>query len=186
MNNLPGNQPLVFVVQKHQATTLHYDFRLEVCGVLVSWSIPKGPTLDSRVKRLAIPTEDHALAYRHFEGIIPDDQYGAGPVMIWDEGTYTPERESSTGERKAITERTEAEAALRRGLNEGNIIFRLSGKKLQGSFTLVRIRGVGAKATWLLLKHRDEYAKTGYDATAYDCSAVSNRSLTEIAAQHVQ
>lgn len=152
---------------------------------MVSWSIPKEPPLDSGVQRLAIQTEDHALSYRHFEGVIPADDDGAGPVMIWDEGTYTPEIETSTGVRKAITERTEAEAVMRQGPNEGNVKFRLFGKKLQGSFTLVRIRGTGEKATWLLLKHRDEYAKKGYDANAYDFSTVSNRSLAEIAAQGI-
>jgi bifunctional non-homologous end joining protein LigD len=108
----------------------------------------------------AILTEDHALAYRHFEGVIPDDEYSAGTVMIWDEGTYTTEVETS-GARKAVTERTEAEAVMRQGLHEGNVTFRLAGKKLHGSFTLIRMRGTGDKATWLLLKHRDEYAERG-------------------------
>lgn len=174
---------LVFVVQKHKAKTLHYDFRLEVGGVMPSWSIPKGPTLDSGVKRLAIPTEDHALEYRQFEGVIPEDQYGAGPVMIWDEGTYTPVEETSEGIRKDMTERTAAEAAMREGLQVGKVTFHLSGTKLRGLFTLLRLRSSGKKATWLLLKHHDEYAIQGYDANVYDFSAVSHRSLAEIATQ---
>jgi bifunctional non-homologous end joining protein LigD len=180
---MSSQQDLVFVVQKHRAKTLHYDFRLEVGGVMPSWSIPKGPTLDSSVKRLAIPTEDHALAYRHFEGVLPDDQYGAGPVMIWDEGTYTPVTESRDGGWEDILERTAAEAAMRQGLQEGKVTFRLYGTKLHGLFTLLRLRRPGKQVTWLLLKHHDHDAVQGYDASAYDFSAVSHRSLAEIALQ---
>ena len=184
MKNNPANQKLVFVVQKHKATTLHYDFRLEIGGVMPSWSIPKGPTLDSSVKRLAIPTTDHPLDYRHFEGVISDEQYGAGPVMIWDEGTYNPEIEIDKGVRKEIIEREAAEEVMRKGLQEGELLFCLYGKKLQGSFSLVRIRGFGGRESWLLIKHRDEYTKMGYDAKDYDFSAESGRSLAEIAANH--
>lgn len=182
MKNYPENQPLVFVVQKHKATTLHYDFRLEIGGVMPSWAVPKGPTLDSSVKRLAIPTADHMLDYRDFEGVLSEEEYGAGPVMIWDEGTYHPEIEIDKGVWKEITDRTEAEEVMRKGLHEGNLKFRLYGKKLQGSFALIRIRGFGGKVSWLLIKHHDEYAQKGYDANTYDFSAVSNRSLAEIAA----
>ena len=178
-----SSERLVFVVQKHKATTLHYDFRLEVGGVMPSWAIPKGPSLDSSVKRLAMPTEDHPLEYRHFEGVLGEDQYGAGPVMVWDEGTYIPEREVSKGILQEITERNEAEAAMREGLQAGNVKFRLYGKKLHGSFALVRTRGFGNKESWLLIKHRDEYVRPGYDANDYDFSAFSNRTLAEIAAQ---
>ena len=177
------DQRLVFVVQKHKATTLHYDFRLEIGGVMPSWSIPKGPSLDSTMKRLALPTPDHPIEYRHFEGIIPKGEYGAGVVMIWDEGTYNPEVEVSKRARKEIMNRKEAEAVARQSLQEGNIKFRLYGKKLQGSFALVRTRGLGGKESWLLIKHRDEYSTPDYDANEYDFSAVSNFSLTEIAKQ---
>ena len=174
---------LDFVVQKHKATTLHYDFRLEVNGVMRSWVIPKGPSLDSSVKRLAMPTEDHPLEYRHFEGVIGEDQYGAGPVMIWEEGTYTPEREVRKGIWQEIMNRNEAETAMLEGLLAGNVKFRLYGKKLQGSFALIRIRGSNKQESWLLIKHHDEYVQPGYDANDYDFSAVSNRTLAEIAAQ---
>ncbi len=183
MTNNSDNQKLVFVVQKHKATTLHYDFRLEIGGVMPSWAIPKGPTLDSSVKRLAIATADHSLEYRHFEGMLSEEEYGAGPVMVWDEGTYSPEIEVGKGVRKEITNREEAEEAMRKGLQEGELLFRLYGRKLHGSFALIRTQGFGGgKESWLLIKHRDEYAKKGYDASDYDFSAVSNRSLAEIAA----
>lgn len=178
------NRKLAFVVQKHRATSLHYDFRLEVGGVMRSWSIPKGPSLDSGVKRLALPTEDHALEYRHFEGVIPKGSYGAGSVMIWDEGTYNPEVEREDGSRAEVVGREEAEEVVRKGLRDGNLKFRLYGKKLKGSFALVRTSGFGGrKEAWLLIKHRDEYSKTGYDANDYDSSAVSGLSMAQIAEQ---
>ncbi|MGZ3623098.1 MAG: DNA polymerase ligase N-terminal domain-containing protein, partial [Ktedonobacteraceae bacterium] len=177
-------QKLVFVVQKHKATTLHYDFRLEIGGVMPSWSIPKGPTLDSSVKRLAIFTSDHPLSYRRFEGVISEGEYGAGPVMVWDEGTYIPEVERNKGIWEEITERSAAEEAMRKGLQEGRLLFRLYGTKLQGSFALIRVRGFREKESWLLIKHHDEFTKMGYDANMYDYSAISKRSLAEIAANH--
>ena len=177
------NQPLVFVVHKHQATTLHYDFRLEIGGVMPSWAIPNGPTLDPQLKRQASPTTDHQLSYRHFEGVLEECLEGAGPVMVWDEGTYTPQREIGKGVLEEVTERAEAEALMQQGLAAGQLKFRLEGQKLQGSFALVRTRGFGKKESWLLIKHRDGYTQTGYDANAYDFSAVSGRSLAEIAAE---
>jgi bifunctional non-homologous end joining protein LigD len=185
MKKDPKDPQLVFVVQKHKATQLHYDFRLEIGGVMPSWSIPKGPSLDSGVKRLALQTEDHSLEYRHFEGVISEGGYGAGPVMIWDEGTYNPEIEIGKGVKKEITSRIEGEKVAQKSLQDGNLKFHLYGKKLQGSFALFRTAGFGGnKDSWLLIKHRDEYSKKGYDANDYDFSAVSSRSLAEIAVQN--
>ncbi len=174
---------LVFVVQKHKATSLHYDFRLEIGGVMPSWSIPKGPSLDSSVKRLALPTSDHPLEYRTFEGVIPAGEYGGGPVMIWDQGTYSPEIEITKGVRKEITDRKEAEQIAQKSFREGNLKFTLYGEKLRGSFALVRTAGFGGKIAWLLIKHRDKYSQAGYDANDYDFSAASKRSLDQIASE---
>jgi len=170
----------LFVIQKHKATSLHYDFRLEIGGVMPSWSIPKGPTLDNTLKRLAMPTTDHDMEYRHFEGIIPEGSYGAGPVMIWDEGTYTPEIEISKGVREEIPDRKEGEKVMEEGLKKGEIKFTLHGKKLHGSFALVKTKGWGPKDSWLLIKHNDKYVEKDYDANKYDFSAVSKKSLKEI------
>jgi bifunctional non-homologous end joining protein LigD len=179
----PTKGQLAFVVQKHKATSLHYDFRLEIGGVMPSWSIPKGPSLDSGVRRLALPTSDHLMDYRRFEGVIAKGGYGAGPVMVWDEGTYNPELEVSKGVRKEVTKRKDAEEAARKSLQKGNLKFRLYGKKLKGSFALVRTDGFAGKDSWLLIKHRDEYSQAGYDAKNYDFSAATNRSLAQIASQ---
>lgn len=148
---------LAFVVQKHNATRLHYDFRLEVGGVMPSWAIPKGPTLDPTVKRLAMKVPDHDLEYRKFEGVIPEGQYGAGTVEIWDEGHYWPEVEVEKNVRREIKNREEAEKIMRHGLAKGEVKFHLYGKKLNGSFALIKTRGFGGKDNcWLLIKHRDE------------------------------
>jgi len=171
-----------YVVQKHLATSLHYDFRLEIGGVMPSWSIPKGPTLDPSVKRLAMPTEPHDIGYRKFEGVIEKGNYGAGTVMIWDEGAFTPEVEVRKGVRELVKGTEEAEETAEAGLRDGNLKFTLYGKKLRGSFALVRTRGLGgAKEAWLLIKHRDEYCVALYDANNYDFSAATNRSLEQIA-----
>ena len=176
-------QRLVFVIHKHHATSQHYDFRLEIGGVMPSWAIPKGPTLDNTMKRLAMPTTDHDMEYRHFEGVIPQGHYGAGPVMIWDEGYYIPEIEVSKGVRKEIPDRKEGEKVMEEGLKKGEIKFVLHGKKLHGSFALVKTKGWGPKNSWLLIKHDDAFVQKNYDANAYDSSAVSNKSLAQIAQQ---
>ncbi len=133
-----------FVVQKHQATTLHYDFRLEINGVLKSWAIPKGPSIDPNDKRLAVPTEDHSLEYKNFEGVIPEGQYGAGKVTIWDEGTYDNIRD---------------DVSMAKAYQEGKIKICLAGKKLKGNYSLIKIQVGSQKAKqklWLLIKMRDD------------------------------
>lgn len=172
---------LAYVVHKHKATSLHYDFRLEIGAAMPSWSIPKGPSLDPAVKRLAMPTGDHTLEYRRFEGVIPAGEYGGGPVMIWDEGMYNPELEVARGVRREVTNKAEAETVAKSEHEKGNLKFRLFGKKLAGSFALVRTAGFNGKESWLLIKHKDAHCVPGYNANDYDFSAVSNRSISEIA-----
>jgi bifunctional non-homologous end joining protein LigD len=174
---------LAFVIHKHDATTLHYDFRLEIGGVMPSWAIPKGPTLDPKLKRLAMQTTDHSMEYRHFEGILPEGSYGAGPVMIWDEGYYIPEVEIAKGVREEVRDKKEGDAIMKEGLVKGELKFVLHGKKLQGSFALIKTKGFGPKNAWLIIKHADEHTKAGYNANDYDVSARSQRSLEEIRSQ---
>ena len=162
-----GSRPLVYITQKHIASHLHYDFRLEWRGVLLSWAVPKGPSLNPAVKRLAMQTEDHPLEYAEFEGVIPEGQYGAGTVMLWDRGTWQPEN-----------------AAADAALQKGEIKFTLHGAKLQGSWVLVRTRGFGSdpgRATWLLIKHRDQYASSSDVTQDEPRSVASRRLLAEIA-----
>lgn len=152
----------IFVVQKHRATALHYDFRLEADGVLLSWAVPKGPSMDPDVKRLAMHVEDHPVDYANFEGVIPEGEYGGGTVMVWDTGIYGPENTSSAS----------------RAVAKGELKFALLGKKIKGSFVLVRTRD----RQWLLMKHRDKYAKEGSDIAATEpYSVLTQRSLAEIA-----
>jgi len=169
-----------FVVQKHDATRLHYDFRLEMEGVLKSWAVPKGPSLDPADKRLAMQVEDHPVSYFDFEGIIPEDNYGAGTVMVWDVGTWQPL--SPVAVQGKYVPGTEAEAAAM--LAKGDLKFRLDGKKLKGDFALVKMKGrrPGSKGNeWLLIKKHDDYVVEGYDIDDYDWSVLSKRSLAEIA-----
>ncbi|MGI8420413.1 MAG: DNA polymerase ligase N-terminal domain-containing protein [Candidatus Levyibacteriota bacterium] len=174
-------EQLVFVIHKHKATNLHYDFRLQIGNVMPSWAIAKGPSLDNAVKRLALSTTDHDMAYRHFEGVIPQGGYGAGPVMIWDEGYYIPEIEVSKGVREAIADSQHGNKVMMEGLEKGELKFVLHGKKMKGSFALVKTKGWGPKNSWLLIKHKDDFVQEGYDANEYDFSAVSNKSVDEIA-----
>lgn len=167
---------LVFVVQKHRATALHYDFRLEVDGVMPSWAVPRGPSLDPAVKRLAMKTEDHPLDYRHFEGTIPKGEYGGGEVIIWDEGFYVPEVEEG-GKRVQIKDKAEGDRVMLLGIEKGEIKFLLAGKRLAGSFALVKTKGFAGKNAWLLIKHRDEFIKDGFDAKDSIKSIVSDKVL---------
>ena len=155
-----------FVVQKHRASHLHYDFRLEMEGVLKSWAVPKGPSLDPADKRLAMQVEDHPVSYFDFEGIIPEGNYGAGTVMVWDEGTWEPQGDASEM------------------LKKGDLKFELKGKKLKGGFVLAKMRSrrPGSKGTeWLLIKHRDDAVIEGYDIDKFDYSVLTKRSLKQIA-----
>jgi DNA ligase D-like protein (predicted 3'-phosphoesterase) len=142
-----GRRPPRFVVQEHQASTLHFDFRLEADGVLKSWAIPKGPAADPAQKRLAMPTEDHPLAYENFEGVIPEGEYGAGEVIVWDTGTYDNHSRDREGRELSVAE----------AIDKGHVSVILHGKKLRGGYSLTRMRRGGRQA-WLLVKKADEFA----------------------------
>ena len=163
----------IFVVQKHDASHLHYDLRIEIGGVLKSWAVPKGPSMDPKVKRLAIPTEDHPLDYANFEGVIPEGEYGGGTVMVWDTGTY--------GNLKAEGQEP---LSMAESYTKGHLEFYLDGKKLRGAFVMIRTKRGGAKPQWLLWKKKDEFAVSGGDILIdKPNSAVTGRSLEQIAAQ---
>jgi len=163
---------LAFVIQKHAARNVHFDLRLELDGVMKSWAVPKGPSLDPSVKRLAMQVEDHPIEYNVFEGTIPQGEYGGGTVMVWDKGFY----EYGGAEPDPIE-------GLRRGYEKGDFKFVLKGKRLKGSWVLVRTRrGDPKRAQWLLIKHRDEFAEPGADIVADAAtSAVTGRTMEEIA-----
>ena len=162
----------IFVIQKHQATALHYDFRLEMEGVLKSWAVPKGPSYDPSVRRLAMMTEDHPYNYASFEGVIPEGNYGAGNVIIWDNGTW---------------ELIEPGDDPVKALASGKLTFRMNGKKMFGEWALVRIKGRTGKGNeWLLLKHRDGYANDEIDVTEVaPRSVISNRTVEEVSPENV-
>jgi bifunctional non-homologous end joining protein LigD len=158
----PKGVERLFVVQKHRASALHYDFRLEAGGVLVSWAVPKGPSLDPKVKRLAMAVEDHPLDYARFEGVIPEGEYGGGTVMVWDIGTY----------------RLEDDETFDEAMRKGRVVFTLNGKKLKGGWVLVRTRG----RQWLLMKRKDRYASSTVDiAKTKPRSVLTRRLLAGIA-----
>jgi len=158
---------LMFVIQKHDASRLHYDFRLEMDGVLKSWAVPKGPSLDPKVKRLAMMVEDHPFDYANFEGIIPQGEYGGGTVIVWDEGTYEPIEE--------IKGKKAQEKHLLQQLKSGSVKIKLHGEKLEGEFALVKTHGMGENG-WLLIKHNDEFASTK-DITKKDKSILSGKTI---------
>jgi bifunctional non-homologous end joining protein LigD len=169
-----------FVVQKHRATRLHYDFRLEMEGVLKSWAVPKGPSLDPADKRLAMQVEDHPVSYFDFEGTIPEGNYGAGTVMVWDVGTWEPL--SPEPVKGKFVPGTDAEASAM--LKQGDFKIRLHGKKLNGDFALIHLRSrrPGTKGTeWLLIKKQDDAVVKGYDIEQYDESALTGRTMADIA-----
>lgn len=145
---------LIFVIQRHAASRLHYDFRLEMEGVLKSWAVPKGPSLDPKDKRLAMMVEDHPYDYKDFEGNIPEGNYGAGQVEVWDSGTYEPLDQTS---------KLSNEKELLKELKTGSLKFILHGKKLKGEFALVKMKNAENNA-WLLIKHKDDFAQENYDA----------------------
>ena len=169
--------PLLFVVQKHAARRLHYDFRLELDGVLKSWAVPKGPSLVSTDKRMAVEVEDHPFEYASFEGVIPSKQYGAGNVIVWDCGVYSPD----DAQQYSFTDRSEAEARVRRALAEGKLSLFLRGEKLKGSFALVRTK---ADKQWLLIKHKDRFAN-GDDLLARNRSVLSDATLDELSSRAI-
>jgi DNA ligase D-like protein (predicted 3'-phosphoesterase) len=162
----------LFVIQKHDASTLHYDFRIEVDGVLKSWTVPKGPSMDPRKKRLAIPTEDHPLEYAEFEGVIPQGQYGAGTVLIWDRGTY-----------ENMTKKYNRIVPIAKALERGHAVIRLHGKKMSGGFALHRV-GRGKDERWLLIKMKDDHADARRNlASTAPRSKLSGRTLKEVMRQ---
>ncbi len=166
----PSRKTPRFVIQKHDASSLHYDFRLEAAGVLKSWAVPKGPSLDPRQKRLAMPTEDHPLDYAEFEGVIPEDEYGGGPVIVWDRGTY-----------RNLTEKDGREVAVEDAVDAGHVKVRLDGEKLTGGFALTRTGG-GKKPRWLLVKLRDEAADARRNPVSTRPQSVkSGKTVEEVA-----
>ncbi len=158
----------LFVIQKHAASHLHYDFRLEIDGVLKSWAVPKGPSLNPAEKRLAIQVEDHPYDYHSFEGIIPPGNYGAGTVMVWDEGIFAPS-----------TEQKDEKKHLKKAWAEGRLDIVLCGKKLKGAFSLVRMH-LGDETHWLLIKKKDEFA-SAENVSSLDRSVKTGRTMEEIA-----
>lgn len=168
-----------FVIQKHDARNLHYDFRLSIDGVLKSWAVPKGPSTDTRVKRLAILTEDHPMEYADFEGVIPEGEYGAGTVMVWDRGGYRNLRSGKEGKRG------KGAASMEASYRDGHIEVWLEGHKLRGGYALTRTGSSGKREKWLLVKMRDEEADARRNPTSTETeSVVSGRTMKEIEEEH--
>lgn len=176
-----GGKKLEFVVQKHHATRLHYDFRLELDGVLKSWAVPKGPSMNPAEKRLAMMVEDHPFEYRKFEGVIPEGNYGAGKVIIWDRGWYTPAEMLPDKSLKEYKDK-DVEKYAQAMLEKGDFKFILHGKKLKGAFVLVRAKSFGEN-NWLLIKKDDKYVSKK-DVTKDTKSVVSGKDVEEIDGQN--
>jgi DNA ligase D-like protein (predicted 3'-phosphoesterase) len=158
----------IFVIQKHDATRLHYDFRIEAAGVLKSWAVPKGPSTNPKDKRLAMPTEDHPMAYGNFEGVIPEGEYGAGPVIVWDTGTY-----------RNMTEQDGSEIPIEDALRQGRAKIWLEGNKLSGGYALTRIASNPAR--WLLIKMNDSEADPTRNVTEEEPNSVlSGRTIKAV------
>ena len=169
-----GNAP-IFVIQKHDASTLHYDFRLEIDGVLKSWAVPKGPSTDPREKRLAVETEDHPLDYADFEGVIPDDQYGGGTVLVWDTGAFENAKRDDNGD---------IEKSLAECFADGHLTVVLHGEKISGGYSLTHFRSENGKRQWLLVKMDDAQADARRNPVNTEPDSVlSDRGLADIAAQ---
>lgn len=165
-----SEKELIFVIQRHAASRLHYDFRLEMAGVLKSWAVPKGPSLNPADKRLAMEVEDHPYDYKDFEGSIPEGNYGAGEVEIWDHGTYEPLAETKNPEKELLSE-----------LAAGSLKFVMHGRKLKGEFALVKLKNGRDENAWLLIKHKDEFAVT----EEYDAEKFTNKTskVTQVLAK---
>ncbi len=164
---MPRSKRPIFTVQKHQATHLHYDFRLEIGGELKSWAIPKGPSLDPSVRRLAVAVEDHDIEYADFEGVIEEGHYGAGPVLVWDTGWFEPLDANQGPESLALL------------LHVGKLEVHLHGQRLRGGFTLVRLKD--RPRQWLLIKQRDKEARPGHKVVQeYDTSVLSGRTIEDL------
>lgn len=170
----PTDGPL-FVIQEHDASTHHYDFRLEIDGALASWAVPKGPSTDPREKRLAVRTEDHPLAYADFEGMIPEEEYGAGSVLVWDRGTYRNLRAEKEGDGAEMSE----------ALEDGKLEVWLEGEKLRGGWALVHAKLGGDEDAWLLVKMKDDEADARRKPTSTQPESVlTGRTLEEVAEEH--
>ena len=162
----------IFVIQKHDASSLHYDFRIEVDGVMKSWAVPKGPSTDPREKRLAMPTEDHPLDYADFEGVIPEEEYGGGTVLVWDRGSFRNLKEGD--------DEGEEPPSVAEQIDEGHVTIWLEGRKISGGYALVRTGG-GGRARWLLIKMKDEKADARRNPVSTEPESVkTGRTLEEV------
>ncbi len=170
-----ADQRPIFVIQQHDSSTMHYDFRIEVDGVLKSWAVPKGPSTDPSEKRLAMPTEDHPLAYADFEGAIPEDEYGGGAVIVWDRGSYRNLKSEEEGDEE------KEPLSVAEQVKDGHVTIWLEGEKLQGGYALIRT-GSGDDTRWLLIKMKDDGADARRNPTSTEPESVkTGRTVEEVA-----